>query len=110
MRCSTISEVSDRLRNRNKRRLPQTTHKQQKAFAVFAVSKISIACSSGIQHIPPSVKQRLCGEKDDTFLFTSGQQVVFALVVVSLLYQVWNKLLTTCNKLDGIIRLVTRLF
>ena len=27
-----------------------------------------------------------------------------------LLEQVWNKLLTTCNKLDGIIRLVTRLF
>ena len=26
-----------------------------------------------------------------------------------LLEQVWNKLLTTCNKLDGIIRLVTRL-
>jgi hypothetical protein len=24
--------------------------------------------------------------------------------------QVWNKLLTTCNKLDGIIRLVARLF
>jgi hypothetical protein len=27
-----------------------------------------------------------------------------------LLQQVWNKLLTTCNKLDDIIRLVTRLF
>jgi hypothetical protein len=27
-----------------------------------------------------------------------------------LLQQVWNKLLTTCNKLDSIIRLVTRLF
>ena len=27
-----------------------------------------------------------------------------------LLEQVWNKLLTTCNKLDGIIRLVTKLF
>jgi hypothetical protein len=27
-----------------------------------------------------------------------------------LLEQVWNKLSTTCNKLDGIIRLVTRLF
>jgi hypothetical protein len=27
-----------------------------------------------------------------------------------LLQQVWNKLLTTCNKLDGIIRLVTKLF
>ena len=26
-----------------------------------------------------------------------------------LLEQVWNKMLTTCNKLDGIIRLVTRL-
>ena len=40
-----------------------------------------------------------------TSLFTSCQQVVFAL-----LQQVWNKLLTTCNKLDDIIRLVTRLF
>jgi hypothetical protein len=27
-----------------------------------------------------------------------------------LLEQVWNKLLTTCNKLDGIIKLVTKLF
>ena len=40
---------------------------------------------------------------------TSRQQVVFALLVPSC-QQVWNKLLTTCNKLDGIIRLVTRLF
>ena len=33
-------------------------------------------------------------------------QLVFALLVPSC----WNKLLTTCNKLDGIIKLVTRLF
>ena len=45
-----------------------------------------------------------------TSLFTRCQQVVFALFVPSLLQQIWNKLLTTCNKLDGIIRLVTRLF
>jgi hypothetical protein len=36
---------------------------------------------------------------------TSRQQVVFALLVTNC-QQVWNKLLTTCNKLDGIIRLV----
>ena len=42
-----------------------------------------------------------------TNLFTSCQQVVFARLVPSLLQQVWNKLLTTCNKLDGIIRPVT---
>ena len=35
-----------------------------------------------------------------TSLFTSCQQVVFALLVPSLLQQVWNKLLTTCNKLE----------
>jgi hypothetical protein len=40
---------------------------------------------------------------------TSRQQVVFALLVPSC-QQIWNKLLTTCNKLDGIIRLVARLF
>jgi hypothetical protein len=40
---------------------------------------------------------------------TSHQQVVFAMLVPSS-QQIWNKLLTTCNKLDGIIRLVTRLF
>jgi hypothetical protein len=45
-----------------------------------------------------------------TSLFTSCQQVVFALLVPGLLEQVWNKLLTICNKLDGIIRLVRRLF
>ena len=45
-----------------------------------------------------------------TNLFTSCQQVVFALLVPRLLEQVWNKLLTTCKKLDGIIRLVTNLF
>ena len=45
-----------------------------------------------------------------TSLFTSCQQIVFALLVSSLSRQVWSKLLTTCNKLDDIIRLVTRLF
>ena len=44
-----------------------------------------------------------------TSLPTSRQQVVFALLVPSC-QQVWNKLLTTCNNLVDIIRLVTRLF
>ena len=39
----------------------------------------------------------------------SCQQVVFALLVPSC-QQVWNKLLTTCNNLVDIIRLVARLF
>ena len=42
-------------------------------------------------------------------LQTSCQQVVFARLVTSC-QQVWNKLLTTCNNLVDIIRLVTRLF
>ena len=42
-------------------------------------------------------------------LLTSRQQVVFALLVPSC-QQVWNKLLTTCNNLVDIIRLVARLF
>ena len=42
-------------------------------------------------------------------LQTSRQQVVFARLVSSR-QQVWNKLLTTCNNLVDIIRLVTRLF
>ena len=37
------------------------------------------------------------------------QQVVFARLVTSC-QEVWNKLLTTCNKLVDIVRLVTRLF
>jgi ABC-type nitrate/sulfonate/bicarbonate transport system permease component len=37
------------------------------------------------------------------------QQVVFALLVPSC-QQVWNKLLTTCNNLVDIVRLVARLF
>ena len=41
-----------------------------------------------------------------TILLTSCQQVVFALFFPMLLQQVWNKLLTIRNKLDGIIRLV----
>ena len=41
-------------------------------------------------------------------LQTSRQQVVFARLVTSC-QQVWNKLLTTCNNLVDIIRLVTRL-
>jgi hypothetical protein len=40
---------------------------------------------------------------------TSRQQVVFPLFVPSC-QQVWNKLLTTCNNLVDIIRLVARLF
>jgi hypothetical protein len=40
---------------------------------------------------------------------TSCQQVVFALLVPSC-QQVWNKLLTNCNNLVDIIRLVARLF
>ena len=40
---------------------------------------------------------------------TSRQQVVFGLLVPSF-QQIWNKLLTTCNKLDGIIRLVTSFY
>jgi hypothetical protein len=40
---------------------------------------------------------------------TCCQQVVFALLVPSC-QQVWNKLLTTCNNLVDIIRLVARLF
>ena len=42
-------------------------------------------------------------------LQTSRQQVVFARLVTSC-QQVWNKLLTTCNNLVDIVRLVTRLF
>ena len=42
-------------------------------------------------------------------LQTSRQQVVFARLVTSC-QQVWNKLLTTCNNLVDIIRLVTRFF
>ena len=42
-------------------------------------------------------------------LQTSCQQVVFARLVTSC-QQVWNKLLTTCNNLVDIIRLVSRLF
>jgi hypothetical protein len=42
-------------------------------------------------------------------LSTSRQQVVFVLLVPSC-QQVWNKLLTTCNNLVDIIRLVARLF
>jgi hypothetical protein len=41
---------------------------------------------------------------------TGRQQVVCALLVVPSCQQVWNKLVTTCNKLDGIIKLVARLF
>jgi hypothetical protein len=41
---------------------------------------------------------------------TSRQQVVFALQLVPSCQQVWNKLLTICNNLVDIIRLVTRLF
>jgi hypothetical protein len=40
---------------------------------------------------------------------TTRQQIVFALLVPSC-QQVWNKLLTTCNNLVDIIRLVARLF
>ena len=43
-------------------------------------------------------------------LQTSRQQVVFARLVVTSCQQVWNKLLTTCNKHVHIIRIVTRLF
>ena len=43
-------------------------------------------------------------------LFTSCSQDVFALLVPNLLEQVWNKLLTNCNKLDGTIISLTRLF
>jgi hypothetical protein len=42
-------------------------------------------------------------------LLTSRQQVVFTLLVPSC-QQVWNKLLTTCNNIVDIIRLVIRLF
>ena len=45
-----------------------------------------------------------------TSLFTSCSQDVIALLVPNLLEQVWNKLLTNCNKLDGTIRPVTKLF
>jgi hypothetical protein len=44
-----------------------------------------------------------------TSLSTSRQQVVFALLFTSC-QQVWDKLLTICNNLVDIIRLVTRLF
>jgi hypothetical protein len=44
-----------------------------------------------------------------TSLPTSRQQDVFALLVTSY-QQVWNNLLTTCNNLVEIIRLVARLF
>jgi hypothetical protein len=42
-------------------------------------------------------------------LSTSRQQVVFALLVTSC-KKFWSKLLTICNNLVDIIRLVTRLF
>ena len=44
-----------------------------------------------------------------TSLPTSRQQDVFALLVTSC-QQVWNNLLTTCNNLVEIIRLIGRLF
>ena len=42
-------------------------------------------------------------------LQTSRQQIVFARLVTSS-QQIWNKLLTTCNNLVDIVRLVARLF
>jgi hypothetical protein len=44
-----------------------------------------------------------------TSLPTNHQEDVFALLVTSC-QQVWNNLLTTCNNLVEIIRLVARLF
>jgi hypothetical protein len=52
---------------------------------------------------------RCLAESNWKHLVASRQQVVFALRVPSC-QQVWNKLLTTCNNLVDIIRLVARLF
>jgi hypothetical protein len=76
--------------------LPPVNTKKDKLFSVlFCLIVSSYTCknlTSCIASLP-----------------TSRQQVVFALLVPSCL-QVWNKLVTTCNKLDGVIRLVARLF
>ena len=60
------------------------------------VSPVSRATHVKISQLVPSLQR-------------SRQQVVFARLVTSC-QQVWNKLLTTCNNLVDIIRLVTRLF
>jgi hypothetical protein len=64
---------------------------------------------------PPDSKDiMIYGSKVRILLFhilhtqKSRQQVVFAMLVLSC-QQVWNKLLTTCNNLVDIIRLVARL-
>ena len=62
-----------------------------------------------VRHVKTHKLLQVC-KQVVTSQFTSCPQVVFALLVPSLLQQDWNKLLTACNKLDGIIRLVTRLF
>ena len=66
-----------------------------------SVSGVTINSTSSYTHV--KISQLVAS------LQTSRQQVVFARFVTSC-QQVWNKLLTTCNNLVDIVRLVTRLF
>ena len=60
-------------------------------------------------HVVASLGTRVKISHHVASLPTSRQQVVFALLVPSC-QQVWNTLLTICNNIVDIIRLVTRLF
>ena len=77
---------------------------------VFCLNKIhdGVGKTSGT-HVKTHKLLQTC-KQVVTSLFTSCSQDVFALLVPNLLEQVWNKLLTNCNKLDATIRPVTRLF
>ena len=76
-----------------------STSRYQDAFAMFAADA----------HVKMHKLLQTC-KQVVTSLFASCSQDVFALLVPNLLEQVWNKLLTNFNKLDGTIRPVTRLF
>jgi surface polysaccharide O-acyltransferase-like enzyme len=75
----------------------------------FEVSMIYLACVPvHCTHVETYKLLQVC-KQVVTNLFTSCQQVVFALLVPSCCNK-FGTLLTTCNKLEGIIRLDTRLF
>jgi hypothetical protein len=75
--------------------------------------QLELYCVNQAHNLPTLVKMhkllQVC-KQVVTNLFTSCQQVVFALLVPSCCDKFWNKLLITCNKLDGIIRPVAKLF
>jgi hypothetical protein len=103
-RGSDVQGGGGESRKRRRRAIEEDTDDDESGMSVSEVGSIYIYTRKNAQEVVTGL-QTSC-YKSVHKLSTSCVRTACS----QLLQHVWNKLLITCSKLDGIIRLVTRLF